>query len=884
MTEPQRPDPDKLLASLQRAEAKRQRGRLKIFFGMCPGVGKTYAMLESARRLVAQREDVVVGLVETHGRTETAALLEGLTIAPRKKIPYRGVTLEEMDLDWILQRRPQVAVVDELAHTNAPGSRHVKRYQDVLELLDAGIDVLTTLNVQHIASRADTVRQISGVAVHETVPDTVFEAADEIELVDLSVEDLRKRLEEGKVYLGERAMTAAENFFREGNLSALREMSLRLTAERVDQQVRESREDQQVAEVWKAGERLMVAVSSSPASARLIRWTRRMAFALKAPWLAVCVKPTRKLTEDAERQLTSNLEVARELGAEVVMTSGDDIVEALLRVAREHNVTQIVVGQSGQHPLIEMLRGGIVNRLTRLAGDIDVYVVRSESGQQRWRWRLPEPSLRSPPREYAISAATVAGLTLVNWFIAPVAGYQAVALFYLLAIVVLALALGRGPVMLAALLGALLWDYLFIPPLFTFYISKFSDITMLAAYFVVALVTGHLTSRLRAQQIAERRREERATALYELARDVAGAANLSEVIGLASRQVGALFGCDLAVLLPTANGLAAHAAGSAMVDEKERGVAQWALDHRQTAGRFTDTLPSSRGMYVPLRAASGCVGVMGVLSREERELTLEQRDLLETFASQIAMVIERERLQTEAHGAEVLSQAEQLHRTLLNSVSHELRIPIAAVLAAAEGLEKRVAPTENSLVGEIREAALRLNALVRNLLDMARLESGMLKPKMEWFEVGELVNAVVEEHFKLFEHHELSLSLPDGLPLVYGDFGLLQQALGNLLQNARRYTPSGTEIKISAAVDERELLLSVADNGPGFGVDNPEMLFQKFQRGAGAAPGGAGLGLSIVKGFVEAHGGRVEARNRDDGGAQVTIRLPLPQQPKELAT
>jgi two-component system sensor histidine kinase KdpD len=879
MTEPQRLDPDKLLASIQRAEAKQRRGRLKIFFGMSPGVGKTYAMLENAQQLQAQGVDVLVGLVETHGRTETEALLAGLTIAPRKKIAYRGVTLVEMDLDWILQRRPQVAIVDELAHANAPGSRHLKRYQDVLELLDAGIDVHTTLNVQHIASRADTVREISGVPVQETVPDTVFEAADEIELVDLTVEHLRKRLAEGKVYLGERAATAAENFFREGNLSALREMALRLTAERVDKQMREWREGQPAAPIWKAGERLMVAVGPSEVSARLIRWTRRMAFALKAPWLAVTVEPTRKLTEAAERQLTKNLELARELGAEVVTTVGNDVTEALLRVAREHNVSQIVIGQPGQHPFFDFLRGGsIVQRLMRRAGDIDVYVVRAEGGQRRRLWRTPEPALWSKPGEYAFSAATIALLTLLNWFIAPHLNYYAISMFYLLAVVALALVVGPGPVMLAATLSAACWDFLFIPPPFTFYIGKVSDVLMLGIYFAVALVAGHLTSRVRAQQIAERRREERATALYKLTREVTSAANLDEMIKSTARQVDVMFQCDLAVLLP-ASGL--HPASTAVVDEKERGVAEWALRHRQTAGRFTDTLPSSRGMYVPLRTVSDCVGVMGILPRGERVLTFEQRDLLETFASQIALVIERERLQQEARSAEMLAMAEQLHRTLLNSVSHELRIPIAAVIAATENLEKRVAQSEQGLVTEVREAALRLNMLVRNLLDMARLESGMLQPKMEWFEVGELVNAVVEQHFDVLKHHELSVSLPEDLPLAYGDFGLLQQALANLVHNAMRHTPVGTGIKIAAAVRDDELQLSVLDNGLGFGTDDLQKLFQKFQRGSGAAAG-AGLGLSIVKGFVEANGGTVEAHNRQDGGAQVTIRLPLLKQPQHL--
>jgi two-component system sensor histidine kinase KdpD len=772
-------------------------------------------------------------------------------------------------------------LVDELAHTNAPGSRHPKRYQDVLELLDAGIDVYSTLNVQHLESRMDVVQQITGVAVREAVPDSVLDQADEIELVDLTPDQLRKRLAEGKVYLGERAAMASENFFLEENLTALREMALRTTAEHVDQELRDVMRAKRMGAPWKSAQRLAVGVGPSPYSGVLIRWTRRIAAAMDAPWVAIYVETSAPMNEEEKTRLTKNLSLARQLGAEVVMTTGDDVASALLTAAREAGVTQVVVGKPLGNPVLDFLKGGsLASRLIRRGGDIDVHVVSGEKQGARQRRRSVTEWLGSNLlRDCGWGAVAVAVVTGVSWLLQGVTGYWAVALLYLLAVVLLAMVLNRWAVLFVATLSALLWNFLFIPPILTFRISHVHDAMMFAMYFVIAIVIGHFTNQLRTREAAERRREQRTRALNRLLESVTGSASLADGLASAVKEVDALFNAHTAIVL---DGVA-HPASTFQPDEKELAVAAWALEKAQTAGRFTDTLPDTAGIYFPLQTANHKLGVMGVRLEGRATLTLDERDLLETFASQIALVIERERLREEAHSVEVLAQAEQLHRTLLNSVSHELRIPIAAVLAATENLEKRTPPSEQGLVSEIREAALRLDMLVRNLLNAARLETGMLQPKMEWFEVGELVNAVLEHHFEVLEHHELSVSLPDGLPLVYGDFGLLQQALANLVHNAMRHTPTGTEIKVTAAVDGDELLISVMDNGPGFGADDPQKLFQKFQRGSGAAAGGSGLGLSIVKGFVEANGGTVEARNRPGGGAQVTITLPLQKQPQELS-
>ncbi len=509
MTDDPRPDPDALLAAINKAEARQQRGHLKIFFGMAAGVGKTYAMLEAALQRQADGVEVVIGYVETHGRAETEAMLVGLPQVARQQLEYRGAQFEEMDLDAILTRHPPLVLVDELAHTNIPGARHPKRYQDVLELLDAGIDVYTTINVQHLESRADTVRQITGITVRETVPDSILELADEIELVDLAPEELQKRLAEGKVYLGEQAEAAAQHFFRTGNLTALREMALRLTAERVDHQLQDYMQLKQIAGPWKSGERLMVAISPSPLSERLVRWTRRMAYNLEASWLAVYVETPQTLSADQQAQLARNLDLARELGGEVITTAGEDVISALLRVARQRNVTQVVVGKPVRARLRETLTGGsLVNRLIRLSGSIDVYVVTGDETETSGQPIATRPVLHSNLRQYVAAVLVVAGVTGLNLLATHFINYRAVALVYLFAVLLIGLFVGRGPVLVAAALSAMLWNFLFIPPQLTITISAFDDVLMFGMYFIAALATGQLTARLaraRACRAASRR-------------------------------------------------------------------------------------------------------------------------------------------------------------------------------------------------------------------------------------------------------------------------------------------------------------------------------------------------------------------------------------------
>ena len=886
MAELERPNPDVLLSAVQREEARHGLGKLKVFFGMAPGVGKTFAMLEAARRELAAGRDVVVGYLETHGRKETDALAKDLPVIPRRSAEYRGVALTEMDLDGVLVRRPQLALVDEFAHTNAPASRHPKRYQDILELLQAGIDVFTTLNVQHVESRAEAVRQITGIPIRETVPDTALDGAN-FELVDLTPEELRSRLAAGKVYVPESAQAAQEHFFRPGNLSALRELALRFAAEHVGQDVLAYRQAQGIADPWKSGQRLLVAVSASPTSASLVRWTRRLAGELQAPWLAVYVELPRPLNSDEESRLGRHLALARELGAEVVSTTDTDVARGLLRVAREQNVTQIVIGKPVGWRALDLFRGGcLLNRLIRESGHIDIHAVRAE-GEAPLIRRPARPRFNAAvARSYGRALGVVAGVTCLNAVLQRWLGNQPIALIYLLSVVILAMFAGRGPTLAGATLTALLWDFCFTEPRFSFRITNAEDALMFATYFVVALAMGQLAARLRAQQEAERRREQRATALYLLTRELAQATDFADLLAIIIRETGKAFHVDVALSLPEENqpeSLTPYFASTWALLEKEQSVAVWAFRRRQPAGLGTDTLPASEGLHLPLVAGDHAVGVLSLRLQESPALATEQRELLDSFVRQIALVLDRQRLRDAEQQAKLVTESERLSKTLLNSVSHEIRTPLAAIGHAAsnlgEGQRGELNAFQQTMVSEIQEASRRLNRLVANLLNMTRLESGHVKPKLDWCDVRDLVQATLHELEKELSRNPVSVMLEPQLPLARMDFVLMQQALTNLLLNAVAHTPPGTPVKVTAAADLNQLVLSVSDQGRGLPADVVPHIFEKFYRAPSAPAGGTGLGLAIVKGFVEAQGGSVEASNRSGGGAVFTIRVPLVKPP-----
>jgi len=885
-----RPDPDTLLAAIRREEDRQRRGRLKIFFGMSAGVGKTYTMLQAARSRAAEGIDVVVGCVETHGRTETEQLLAGLAQLPRRKVEYRGAQLEEMDLDALLARSPQLAIVDELAHTNAPGSRHVKRYQDVLELLDAGIDVYTTVNVQHFESRADAVRQITGIAVHETVPDSLLDAADEIELIDLSPDELRKRLAEGKVYTAERVDLAANNFFRVGNLTALREMALRLTAEHVDHKLQDYMQVKRIVGPWKSGERLMVAVSPSPFAEELIRWTRRVAYNLEAPWFAAFVETSARLPAKQQELLAQNLDLVRRLGGEIVTAAAEDIVGGLLRIAHQQNATQIIVGKPLHSRLQDWLRGGsLVDRLIRAQSDIDIYVVagRKESDQTP-RPPFAMPQFQSGWRAYGWAVTVVAAVTagmLTIHSIFPWISYQAIGLIDLLAVLLIAVYLGRGPALVAALASAVSWNFLFIQPRFTFAISALEDIILFIFYFVIALFAGTLTARLRTRELQAQYNADRTTALYTLAHETATAVNMDDVLRTAVEQIGRVFDADVAIVLTRAGKLSptVHPSSTLAVDDKDVGVATWTFENNKPAGRHTTTLPQTSAQFRPLSTPSRTVGVMGVRTRQPGRLSFDQEVLLETFTSQIALVIERELLDEAAEQAVMLRESERLYTTLLNSISHELRTPIATIAGAASSLlDPNTALNSASrmeLTVEIESAAERLNRLVENLLDMSRLDAGRLQLKMEWCDIGDVVGVALRRLQGEISGRPLTVAIDPAMPLVKMDFVLMEQVLVNLLDNACSYTPAESALEITAAVEGQSIRLDISDRGPGIPADTLERIFEKFYRVPGTAAGGTGLGLSICRGLVEAHGGTLTVQPRAGGGTTFSIRLPITSPP-----
>jgi len=877
MNDDPRPDPDALLAQVQREEHQEKRGRLYIILGMCPGVGKTYAMLLLARQRQLDGLKVLVGIVETHGREDTAALLADLTILPRKQIEHGGHTVEEFDLDGAIQRRPDLLLVDELAHTNAPGSRHLKRYQDVLELLDSGIDVCTTLNVQHIESQVDIVRQVTGVTVRETVPDSILDRAHEIQLVDLSVEKLLLRLAEGKVYLGERAEAAAEGFFREGNLTALRELALRFTAERVDRDLEDIRKARHVGSPWKTNARLLVGVGPTPYSGSLIRWTRRASGRHSCPWLAVWVEGTSPLTDREQEFLARGLGLARRLGGEVVHATGDDVAATLLDVARERNVSQIIVGKSGRRA---RWRPSLADRIIAGSGDIDVSVVRPVLGRPSG---LAVPRQRSFAlgggshrlREYAFVVALLGVLTVLCWQVAWVAGYTVPALVYLLAILLAAFRLGRGPMLMMATLSALAWDFFFIPPRFTFQIKAPEDIILLGMFFAVALCMGSLTTRLRTRETAERRRQMETDALLRVTQSAALMPETNQGLSEALRIINAVIAADTALVVRLLDHTLpgeTHPASTWQPAEREFGVAAWSYANKQVAGRFTDTLPQSAATWFPLQTATSLMGVLGLrLSREDDTLDFSRRQAVEAFALQLALVLEKEHFMHAVNQAEVMDKSDRLRKTLLDSVSHELKTPLAVIRAAIEGMGEAAA---NPYVREIHIATMRLQRLVDGLLQMTRLESQVVEPQLEWCDVGELVEGAVATVGEALQTHSVRIDLAPDLPLIKTDQALLQQALANLLHNAAVYAPLPSAIVLSASRDQQTLRLSVRDHGPGLPSGEEARVFGKFYRAPGAPAGGTGLGLSIARGFIQALGGELTGRNHPTGGAIFEILLP----------
>jgi two-component system sensor histidine kinase KdpD len=876
MTDPsERPDPDQLLRRLQQAEARAQRGKLRVFFGFAPGVGKTYRMLQVARELVSkQKLDVVIGVVEDHKRIETAKMVSGLELLPRRKVEYRGSTLEEFDLDAALARKPALLLVDELAHTNAVGSRHPKRWQDVNELLDAGIDVFTTMNVQHVESLNDVVAQITRVQVRETVPDSALDAADTIELVDIAPEELLDRLKDGKGYLPEQAKRAAQHFFQRGNLLALRELALRRTAQHVDEDVREYREEHDVVVPWPAGERLLVCIGPAPSSGRLLRAAARMAAGLRCPWVAAYVESTvRPMSEVDRTRLEAHLSMAESLGATVTRLSGASISEALIAYARKYNVTRLLIGKPTHSRVWDRLRGSLLDEVVRGSGDIDVLAISGgRSNDEQEPRKLPPREGTAQAWHYLAATLIVSaslGLALV---LRSLLNLPDLEMLFLLAVMVTAVWFGRGPSLLAAALGVASYDFFFVQPLYTFSVHDRRYFLTFGMIFAVGLAMSELAQRLRRQQREAQAREERTAVLYALTRELASAEAPSRIATIAVRHAANIFAAPASILV-VADGVLQSIASTpeeALLDTKDVEVATWSHEHGRSAGLGTDTLPGARVLCTPLRAGSSRLGVLALLPQDQRALRVDQRDFLDVLGRQVAVALERARLSEEAKQSALRAKTEEMRSSLLSAVSHDLRTPLATITGSATSLrddDKLEAATRGELVESIVDQAERLERLVANLLDMTRLESGAIALRRDWVPLEEMVGSALTRLETRLGVREVTVAIPPEIPLVLVDPVLFEQVFVNLLENAEKYTPAGSPLEISARNDADCVEVSFRDHGPGLPIGSEQKVFEKFFRGAHIGVGGVGLGLPICKGILEAHGGSIRAETHAAGGA-----------------
>ena len=879
-----RPSPEALLA----AAKQERRGKLKIFLGAAPGVGKTYEMLLAAAQRRRDGVDVVAAVVESHGRIETERLLRGLEIVPRRRVEYRGHVLEEMDIDAVLARAPALALVDELAHTNAPGSRHPKRYMDVAELLAAGIDVYTTLNVQHLESLNDIVAQITRIRVRETIPDSVIDQADEIELVDLTPDDLIQRLNEGKVYVPHQAQRALRHYFSPGNLTALRELALRRAAQRVDEQMLNYMQAHAISGPWAAGGRVLACVSESAASAQVVRQARRVADELKAKWGVIYIETSRhhRLSEIERDRIADTLRLAERLGGESITVPGRRVADDVLAYARANNVTRILVGKPSGSRWLELLRGSVINDLVRKAKNIGVQVVTSEGEP------IPPKTVETLPESepasalpYVVTVGMVAAATLIALAIDFFVKLPNISLVYLAAILFTAVAFGLWPSLFAVLLSVLAYNFFFLPPLYSFTIADPANLVALLFFGIVAVLTSNLTARTREQVFAAQRRARDATELYTFSRKLAATGTLDDLLWAFCYQIAALLKVRIVVLLAEKDQIAVRAGypPEDELDEADLAAAKWTWAHNQAAGRASDTLPGAKRLFLPMRTGRGVVGVIGLdRDRPGPILTPDERRMLDALADLIAVAIERVRLAQDVDEARIVAVADRLRSTLLTSISHDLRTPLASIIGSITTLKTLKEPLDPSvkseLIATIQDEAERLNRFVGNLLDMSRLESGALPIKRQILDVGELVETALRRAQRLVARHKVEVDVEADLPMVSGDALLLEQALFNLIDNAAKYAPADTLIRVSARQRGERLELAIADEGPGVPPDQLERIFDKFYRvtdGDKRQPG-TGLGLAICRGFVEALGGSLRAANRADrSGAVFTIALPV---------
>lgn len=893
MNDDSRPSPDALLVKAE----QETRGRLKIFLGAAPGVGKTYEMLMSGRALLADGIDVVIGVVETHGRQETQALTEGYEIIPRALVDYKGHVLEEMDLDAVLARKPHLVLVDELAHSNVTGSRHPKRYLDVEELLSRGIDVYTTLNIQHVESLNDVVAQITRIRVRETVPDSIIDRADDIEIVDITPEDLIKRLREGKVYLPKTAKRATQNYFSAGNLTALRELALRRTAQRVDDQLLSHMQANAISGPWSAGERVLVCIDEQPHGAALIRYARRQADRLRTPWTALYVETSRAatLSEDDKDRIAATLRLAEQLGGEVVTLTGHDVAKDIIAYALAHNFSHIVIGKPNKSRLREIFEGSVSHDLIRTAGNLSVHVI---SGNQQdvpaVRQVAVAQSKAFTLKPYVVSLGYITIALVVGALLSRVLDVRNIALVFLMAVLATAVTSGLRPALFASGISALTFNFFFLVPLYTMDISDPESVIALVFFICVALVASNLTARVQRQAAAARNRARTTEGLYQFSKKLAGAVTLEDVLWATVYQIAAMLKVRVVVLLPddaSAHTTIAVRAGYPPDDtlvDADIAAARWAWEHDRPAGRGADTLPGAKRLYLPLRTGGNTIGVVGLDDdRQGPLLTPEQQRLFDALAEQAALAIARIQLVDDLDRAQLAVEADRLRSALLTSISHDLKTPLAAILGAAGTLKDYSAalPDEDraELLTTVVDESERLNRFIANLLDMTRIESGAMQPNKSLHYLGDIVGSALKRAAKILKSHRIETDIATDLPMLKLDPVLFEQVLFNLLDNAAKYAPEGSLVQITAQIEQEAVVLRISDEGAGIPVGDEQRIFDSFYRvrKVDQVRAGTGLGLAICKGFTEALGGTITATNRiehsDRTGAVFTIRLPLSQ-------
>ena len=896
----QRPSPEALLEAAQREEETV--GRLKIFVGAAPGVGKTYEMLQAAHARIKEGVDVVAAVVETHGRVETQALLDGIEVIPRKALDYKGRTLEEMDIDAVIARRPDIALVDELAHTNAPGSRHPKRYLDVEELINRGITVYTTVNIQHIESLNDIVAQITRIRVRETVPDSILDRADDIELVDLTPDDLIQRLKEGKVYVPKQARRALEHYFSRGNLTALRELALRRTADRVDDELVSHMQANAIPGPWAAGDRILVCISEDPRSAGLVRHAKRLADRLHAPLTALSIETRRslQLAEDDRDRIADTLRLAERLGAQAITLPGSrrKIADDILAYARSNNITQIVIGKSVRSRWFELLHGSIVHDLVRRAGNISVHVVAGDEIAQnpipRKTVKTASDAARLEPLSILVSALGVVCAVSISAVIQPVFGIENVDLVFLTAIVGIAIRYGLWPSLFASMLSALAYNFFFLPPLYTFVISDPTNVAAFLFFSLVAVVVSNLAASVRTLAQAAFARVRMTESLYGFSRKLAGVGSLDDVLWATGYQIASMLKVRVVLLLPEHGTLALRASYPPEddLDASDLAAADWAWSHNRAAGRGADTLPGAKRLFLPMRTGRGTIGVVGIDSDKAGPLlTPEQRRLLDALIDQAALAIERVHLVEEADRVKRSIETDRLRAAILTSLSHDLRTPLAGIFGAAGALrdlsDMLSKGDKIELLDTIVEESERLNRFIANLLDMTKLEAGAVSPNIAPHALSELIGTTLARASKIIADHKIDLDLANSLPMVDVDAVLLEQALFNLIDNASKYAPAGSSIRIQGWREGEFVRLQILDEGPGIPADAIDRIFDRFYRvqKEDTVRAGTGLGLAVSRGFIEAMQGRIVAGNRSDRkGAVFTITLPLAPAARQLET